>query len=156
MGMTLWLHTRDGRNMSQHSDDHSYLYHFAEDLDSVCSALGKATLSSFFDTTDLEYNMADTFDDAEDDEEDFNEDAPEQTRPQDPETGLPYGLDDMQWFAATDGLDSLQALRAQVADGWNSDLEAEERNSLLEELDQCIEQLSTLPAGAKFHLAVIM
>jgi hypothetical protein len=148
MSMTLWIHTLDGREMSDESDDHSLMYGLAEELDTVCSAAGKPLLSSFFDMTDLDYNMADEFDD--DDGEADEELAI------DAETGLGYGIDDMKWFAASDGLATLQALRATVAGGWKPEMDEERRSMLIEELDDCITRLQALPAAGKFHLAVIM
>ena len=70
MGMTLWIHTLVGRNMSRESDDHILMHDLAEELDLACDSLGQPRLSSFFDTTDFEYNMADEFGD-----EAFDEDA---------------------------------------------------------------------------------
>jgi hypothetical protein len=159
MGMTLWLQTRTGRKLSQHRDDHSYLYHFADALDAVCAPLGQPTLSSFFDTTDLEYNMADSFseEDADEaDEADWDAELAAEDAPTDPETGLPYGLDAMQWFPAPAGLALLQALRTEVAQGPHLQLEDEDRQNLLTELDSCIAGLAALPADGQFHLAVIL
>lgn len=148
MSMTLWIHTLDGREMSDESDDHSLMYGLAEELDAVCSAAGKPLLSSFVDTTDLEYNMSDEFDDDEGDED--------EEPAIDPETGLGYGIDDMKWFAAADGVATLQALRATVAGGWKPEMDEEGRSMLIEELDDCIARLLALPDNGKFHLAVIM
>lgn len=137
MGMTLWIHTLDGRKMSDESDDHSLMYDLAEELDVICSEAGKSPLSSFFDATDLEYNMSD--------------EDPEL----DPETGLAYGIDDMNWFDPADGLATLKALRRHIADGWKPQMK-EDRTVLIEELDDCISKLNELPATGKFHLAVVM
>lgn len=143
MSMTYWLHTLDGRNMSNDSDDYSLLLQWADALDLACQQLGVPLLTSFADSTDLEYCMA---------EDDDDESEPDP----DPETGYGYGIDDQQWFAVADGLTCLSALRQHVADGWNPDLDEGDRVWLLEELDSCLERLQALPAGGKFHLAVIM
>jgi hypothetical protein len=143
MGMTLWIQTLDGRTLSEESDDHSLMYDLAEELDVACNALGQPALSSFFDTTDMEYNMS--------------EDSDEEECDEDTETGLAYGIDDMKWFDVSKGLASLAALRAHVAGGWKSDMDEESRTMLTEELDDCIEILKALPAQTgRFHLAVIM
>jgi hypothetical protein len=106
----------------------------------------------------LEFNM-DDFDDEDDEEgndeteaaaEDGNEPAV------DPETGLGYGIDDMAWFDAAEGLESLKAMRGHVAAAGLTGLEPDQNADLLEELDDCISVLEG-PAsrGGKFHLAVI-
>jgi hypothetical protein len=142
MGMTLWMQTLVDQELSDESNDHSLLYEFAENLDAACEELGLAKLSSFFDTTDLELNMAEEFEDELDDEGD---------------SGLPYGIDDMAWFDPAAGLACLEDLRVHVANGWNAELDADDRSMLLEEFDNCIEILKSLPAeNARFHLAVIM
>jgi hypothetical protein len=132
--------------MSGESDDHSLMYDLAEELDVLCSGCGSKPLSSFFDTTDCDFNMSDEFDDEDADEEPAI----------DPETGLAYGIDDMKWFDAAEGLATLQAIRAQVAEGWKPDMVADERSALIDELDDCIATLADLPAGGRFHLAVVM
>jgi len=142
MGMTLWIHTLQGRNMSKESDDHSMMNEYAEALDKVCKQLGVPLLSSFFDTTDLEYNFSDDEDD-------------ELEEPQiDPETELAYGIDDMKWFDAANGIRTLSALRSHVKDKGQPRLDDEERQMLIEELDDCLAKLEMARSG-KFHLAVI-
>jgi hypothetical protein len=140
MGMTYWIHTLLGRSMSQDSDDHSMMHYLSDELDTACDILGVPALSSFADFTDLEYCLS-----AEDDE-----DEP------DAETGYPYGIDQMDWHDPAAGLQCMEALRQHVGDGWNDELEAVEREMLIEELDDCIATLKALPGGGKFHLAVIM
>jgi hypothetical protein len=147
MSMTLWIQTLEGRELGKESDDHSMMHEVSEQLDAVCEKLGVQPLSSFFDTTDIEYNNSDDdFDDESDDPE------------LDPETGYAYGIDDMQWFDAAAGLKTLQALRTHAASGAKiPDLDDESRALLLEELDDCIQKL-TGPAtrGGKFNLPVVM
>ena len=142
MGMTLWIHTLQGRNMSKESDDHTMMNEHAEALDKVCKQLGVPSLSSYFDTTDLEHN-------SEDDEDD------ELEEPRiDPETELAYGIDDMRWFDAAQGIKTIQGLRSHVKDKGMPRLDDEEKQMLLEELDDCLEKLEMAKSG-KFHLAVI-
>lgn len=144
MGMTLWIHTLEGRDMSRESDDHSIMHDLADDLDAICRTLKVAELSSFFDSTDLELNMS---------EEEDEDDDPEI----DPETGWAYGIDDMQWFDAASGLESLSALRSHVETDATPLFEEDTKSMLLEELDDCIQKLrGPAQTGGKFHLAVIM
>ena len=144
MGMTLWMQTLDGRNMSEDSDDYSLMHDMAETLDELCEKLDVPKLTSFFDMTDLELNMDDDHDDDEEAEVDE-------------ETGLAYGIDDMAWFDAATGLVTLQALRDEVEGAWGEELDEDSREILLEELEGCIDILNDLPAeSGKFHLAVIM
>jgi hypothetical protein len=144
MGMTYWLQTLNGRVMSKDDEDHSFMHRLSDELDTACDELAIPKLSSFADFTDLELNMSE---DDEDDEDELTVD---------PETGDGYGIDDMQWFEISAGLNCLQTLRNHVQAGWKPDLEAEIRSQLLEELDDCLVKLQAAPAGTtKFHLAVI-
>lgn len=159
MGMTLWIHTLEGRSMSKDSDDHSLMHRFSDDLDAVSAAKGLAPLSSFFDYTDLNLNMGDEFDEEDDDggsagdESDDDEEDPKE----DPETGLAYGIDDMQWHDAAQGLQTVRALRDAISSGAIEKLKASQRSGLVEELESCISILEATSKNAgKFHLAVIM
>jgi len=140
--MTLWVHTLDGRQLTSHQDDHSLMHRFAAELDTICATVGVNPLSSFLDYTDINANMS--------------EDAEVSDEP-DPETGWSYGIDAMTWFAAKDGLGTLSALRAHLADGTTDSIPPNQIADLLAELDSCIAKL-TEPASreAKFHLAVVM
>jgi hypothetical protein len=147
MGMTYWLQTLNGRDMSRDDEDHSTMHRLSDELDAACDELKIPRLSSFADFTDLELNMA-----VEDmDDEGGDEDTV------DPETGCAYGIDDMQWFDLSSGLGCLQSLRSYIASEWNNKLDEETRAALLEEIDDCVAKLQAAPAGTnKFHLAVIM
>jgi hypothetical protein len=144
MSMTYWIQTLDGRKLSQNDDDHSLMNSLADELDEACAALGIAPLSSFADYTDLELNMGEGEDESDEDGE------------LDPETGFAYGIDDMQWFDVAAGLTCLEPLRKAVADKGTLKLDDEDRQQLIEELDDCIAKLKATPSTAKFHLAVIM
>ncbi len=142
MGMTLWIHTLEDRNMSKESDDHSIMYEFINQLDELCTSLQVEKLSSFLDMTDLKLNMT----------EDFDEELEE-----DPETGYAYGIDDMKWFDAAEGLKTFQALQAHLANTSIPNLQEENKIILLEELDDCIENLiGPATRGGKFNLPVVM
>jgi hypothetical protein len=145
MGMTYWLHTLNGREMTKDNEDHSLMHRFSDELDAACDHLKIPKISSFTDFTDLEFNMAD--DDMDDDSD----------ADVDPETGYAYGIDEMQWFDIASGKHCLEALRSYVETGWKFELDATTKAELLEELDDCLAKLRAAPLGTdKFHLAVIM
>lgn len=143
MSTTLWIATLEGRTMDSDSDDHSVSYALADQLDAACAQLGVPAFSSYFDTTDAEMCLSDEFD------------GDDEAEP-DPETGYAYGIDDMQWFDAASGRQTLQALRQHIA-GSGGDWAGDERDALLEELDDFIARLEAPAAhGGKFHLALVM
>jgi hypothetical protein len=143
MGMTLWIHTLEGRNYLKDSNDHSLMNQNLYSLDALCTKLNVRKLSDYLDFTDQQFNYND-FDD------DDNE--PEL----DPETELAYGIDDMTWFDASDGLISLQAVRNRIAEDGLHGFDADELPALLEELDDCISILDgSVSKGGKFHLSLV-
>jgi hypothetical protein len=146
MGMTLWIHTLQGRSMTTESDDHSLMYAHADTLDTLCRQLGVAALSSFFDMTDLAY----AFPDDDDEQEGGNTEG----SPLDPETGLEYGIDDMKWFDSSEGIASLTALRSHIEAKGVGRLSDDDKRHLVEEIDDCLEKLEAARSG-KFHLAVV-
>ena len=143
MGMTLWIHTLEDRDYSKDSDDHSLMNRYSDALDTVCGSVGVRKLTEFVDYTDQQFNY-----------DDFN-DGDEEVE-LDPETELAYGIDDMTWFDAAEGLASFQAVRAQIASSGLDGLDAEAMEQLLDELDDCISVLE-VPAsrGGKFHLTLV-
>jgi hypothetical protein len=152
MGMTLWIHTLEGRNYSKESDDHSLMHRHSDALDAVCEAAGVRKLNEFMDFTDLEFNYEDEFE-GEDDDEGGEEGS---DAPANAETGLAYGIDDMAWFDAAQGLVSMKAMRDHVASAGLAGLDPDQGADLLEELDDCIAVLDGPASRAgKFHLAVI-
>jgi len=144
MGMTLWIHTLEGRDYSRDSDDHSLMFELTERLDQLCEDLQVQKLSEFIDYADIQQDMDD---DPEDEE--FESML-------DPETDLPYGIDDMAWFDAASGLASVLALRDYLSDNPLADLEFDDQSYLLEELDDCISILEG-PASrlGKFHFSLV-
>ncbi len=145
MGMTLWIHTLEGRDMLTDGEDRTLMYRLSDELDSLCDKLGVAKISSFFDSTELEICMR------EDDDEIGEE--PEI----DSETENSYGIDDMVWFDASSGLATFQALRGSIADNELPNLDEENKTWLLEELDDCITKLKDpSERGGKFNLSLIM
>src|SRR4026208_476319 len=120
MGMTIWMHTLEGRAYSKDGDDHSSMCRYSDELDALSEQLKVKKLSAFFDYSDQELNSGDDRDDDDEDEEGS-----------DPETGLAYGIADMQWFDAAEGCATLSALRAAVAAGSPAELAPEARARLL-------------------------
>src|SRR4028118_2072172 len=102
MSMTLWVHTLVGRQLTSYHDDHSLMQEYVSRLDPICTSGGVIPLSSFCDYTDAKANISE--DDESSDEID-------------PETGWSYGIDDMSWFATSNGLMTLIHLRSRIADG---------------------------------------
>lgn len=183
MGMTLLLHTLEGREYSDQSADHSLMLRFADALDRLCEDAGVKPLSEFFDHTDAQYSFdadefgdfADGFDLDEaggagfgDDEDGYGragiaadaggddaEDADDEAL--DAETGLAYGIDDMVWFDAAEGLATLRALVQMVQqEDAMPDLNSAQTRALLEELQDCVQCLEdTEQRGGRFHLALV-
>jgi hypothetical protein len=147
MGMTFWIHVLDGRKIKENQTDLSALYRASEELDKLCDELGVEKLSAFADHTDLEYNMKAEFGGDDDGEE----------PPLDPETGWPFGIDQMHWFQTLTGLKTLQALgkRLQTEADLPGPL-AKSRKKILADLKECISEMKAVPKGCKFHLAVVM
>lgn len=142
MGMTIWIHTLEDRKYSRDSDDHSHMCRHLEAIDEVCQNIGVRALGEFMDYTDQEYD----FEEFEDEEE------PEL----DPETGLAYGIDDMTWFGAEEGLSSFKALRAAVSSSGISSLKPAEIEELIEELNDCISILEkSATQSGQFHLTLV-
>src|SRR5262245_51629149 len=103
MGMTFWIHVRDGRKVNENQTDLSALYKSAEALDGLCKELGVEEVSSFQDETDLKYNMMAEFGEVEEEEPEL-----------DPDTGWPYKIDDMSWFDAKAGVKTFEALEKRL------------------------------------------
>jgi hypothetical protein len=143
MGMTIWIHTLEGRNYSKDSDDHSLMNRHAEAIDAVCDELAVRKLSDFMDYTEQEFDYDGANEDAEDSEPD-------------PETELAYGIDDMTWFDAAEGLASMQAVRDKLGVDGLAGLAPDELSELLEELGDCIAILEGPATRAgKFHLTLV-
>lgn len=140
--MTFWIHTLEGRDYSKDSDDYSLMSRHVEAIDVLCEKLGVPAMSSFVDYTDLEFNYEERDEDGE----------PEL----DPETGFAYGIDDMKWFPAAEGLKSFLAIRDSLKNSPLSGLSAERTGELIEELESCIQILEGPASRAgKFHLSLL-
>ncbi len=143
MGMTLWIHTLEGRNYLKDSNDHSLMNKNLDSLDALCTKMKVKKLSDYVDYTDQQFNYNEFYD---------NDNEPELKS----ETELAYGIDDMTWFEASDGLISLQTVRNRIAKDRLHGLDADKLQSLLEELDDCISILDdSVSRGGKFHLSLV-
>jgi hypothetical protein len=144
MGMTLLIQTLEGRSFLSDSDDHTMMCDFTDELDGICEQLDVQKLSEFYDFTESERNYEEQSDD-EESEIDL-----------DPETNLPYGIDDMQWTDAKDGLITLKALHAYASENQIDEIEEDEKDDLLDEIDDCISILEeTASRNGQFHLAMV-
>jgi len=140
------MHTLEGRDYSRDSDDYSTICRQIEKLDDLCAQL-KATkkLTELFDYTEQTFDWDKYEANSAGDESDL-----------DPETELAYGIDDMKWFDAKEGITLLRQLRESVTLGSLAKLSSRHRAELLEELSACISRLEG-PAqrGGKFHFTLV-
>ena len=159
MGITLWIHTLEGRRYLRGSDDHSWMHRLSDELDEICAAEGVKPLSDYFDFTSLDRNRSGEFVEdfagglIEDDEDD---DLEEPELDVDDEDDGESDYEAMAWFEAEDGLDTLGTLLAVVQSGALSEIGGRETGDLIEELENCIKVIEdTATRGGKFHLAVV-
>ena len=147
MGMTLWVHILNGREIESDETDHSWMYRLHGPLDALCERDGVDKLSSFFDSTDLEHHMDDS-----DEEEDEEEPA------LDPETGWEWGIDDLRWLPAAAGLSTLRKLEGSIAaENSIGDLPTDRKHELIEEVRDCVAKLEpAAKLGQRFHFTVLM
>lgn len=136
------MHTLQDRRCDMESDDYTALYNIAPALDVACEDLGVRRLTEFFDYTDQQ--RAYSLDEVPEDEQ------------LDPETGLAYGIEDMAWFDAGEGVATMTALRERLRQAAVAGVDANLAGYAVDELDQCLARLETVVTVAgKFHLAVI-
>lgn len=113
-------------------------------LDALCRTLGVTPISQFIDITALEFAEASRLLAAD-------TDTPPRSYP---ETGLPWGIEDMEWFPISTGMITLEALRSHLQRNRPRELAGADRNQLLQALAYCEEQLRPLETeGGLFHLA---
>ena len=139
MGMTLWLNVRDGDTYNCDDDDHSAVLEHQDALGELASRLGIPPLSTFFDDTDVRYNMDETgeFEESED--------------------GWPVNA--ARWFPASDVLASISALLdhleanaevLQETEGWT-------QADVVTELADWQEKLGHAAAASRtVHLGFVM
>lgn len=181
MGMTLWLHTLEGDDLSRDSDDHSWMHRLTEELDAICEREGVTRLSEFFDYSEIneaDFAMGDElaeFGDFDDDEflaggDDVGAGADEEEEgmfadPLSAAAGSPGepGDDDAgeaavpSWFPASEGVTTVATLLEAVRGGaLAADVGERDAEALARELESCLERLQETAAhDGKFHLVVV-
>lgn len=145
MSVVLRLATLDQRHFELHSTLLLQLAEHLSGLDTLCKTLGVTPLSHFADLTALEFSEASELVAA----------TATSTPPSvDAETGLPWSIEDMDWFPASTGLITLEALTAHLQRNRPRELSGANRAELQASLEFCEQQLRPLEAeGGQFHLA---
>ena len=139
MGMTVWLNVRNGEKHDADNEDRSAIFDLQEQIDALATSLGVEPLSTFFDETDLRYNM--------DEEAEFAES----------EDGWPASA--ASWHDPKNVLVTVEAICTHLeanqsaiteTDGWG-------RDDVLEDLKTLVPGLKAAEAaGRKVHLLVVM
>lgn len=139
----LRLATLEQRHFQLHSTPLQQLAEHMNGLDTLCKTLGVTALSRFVDVTALEFSAASDLLPAED------------TPPQpEPETGLPWSIEDMAWFPISTGMITLEALSGHLQRNRPREVSGANHAQLLDALAFCETQLRPLESeGAQFHLA---
>lgn len=140
----LRLATLDQRRFQLHDTALPGLAGQLNGLDALCRTLGVTPLSQFVDITALEFAEASRL---------LAEDADTPPRTY-PETGLPWGIEDMDWFPISTGMITLEALSSHLQRNRPRELAGADPGQLLEALAFCEAQLRPLETeGGQFHLA---
>ncbi|PRB83790.1 hypothetical protein [Pseudomonas sp. MYb185] len=139
----LRLATLEQRHFHLHNTPLQQLTEHMTGLDTLCRTLGVTPLSRFVDVTALEFSEASRLLPAED--------LPLQA---DPETGLPWSIEDMAWFPASTGMTTLEALSGHLQRNRPREVSGANHGQLLDALAFCESHLRPLEAeGGQFHLA---
>ncbi|MFZ2288226.1 MAG: hypothetical protein WAV92_00930 [Halopseudomonas yangmingensis] len=141
MAVTLHLTTLDGRQLQCHPQAMRQLLIHLDTLDAQCRSLGVTPVSEFIDLTDLEW------------QEVMDLAAADAEPPAiDPETGCGYAIEDMEWLSVGSGMVTFEALAAHLQHNPLAE-NTGSRDSLLKELQQCLEILAPLESlGLYFNL----
>ncbi|WGK60620.1 hypothetical protein QAO71_11035 [Halopseudomonas sp. SMJS2] len=142
MSAVLRLATLDQRHFQLHSTVLRQLAEHLQGLDALCRTLGVTPLSQFVDLTALEFQEAAQL---------LKDTTPPQ---QDPETGLPWSIEDMAWYPISTGMTTLEALSGHLQRNRPREVSGANQRQLLEALMFCESCLRPMEAeGAQFHLA---
>lgn len=142
MSAVLRLATLDQRHFQLHSTVLPQLAEHLQGLDALCRTLGVTPLSQFVDLTALEFQEAAQL---------LKDTTPPQ---QDPETGLPWSIEDMAWYPISTGMTTLEALSGHLQRNRPREISGANQRQLLEALTFCESCLRPMEAeGAQFHLA---
>ena len=138
------LATLEQRHFLLHNATLQPLAEHMNGLDVLCKTLGVTPLSRFVDLTALEFQEAASLVPAE-------EATP---LPLDPETGLPWSIEDMAWYPISTGMTTLEALSGHLQRNRPREVSGANHRQLLDALTFCEDQLRPLESeGAQFHLA---
>lgn len=138
----LRLATLDQRHFQLHDTALLELVEYMNGLDILCRTLGVAPLSQFLDITALEFAEASQMAAAA---------APPKL---DAETGLPWSIEDMDWFPISTGMITLEALIGHLQRNRPREISGANHGQILDALVFCEGQLRPLEAeGGQFHLA---
>lgn len=135
MSDTIWVRRKSQAGSANSGDDvdHSLFCKNSEALDKLAQSIGVCKLSHFFDTTDLQYNMA---------EEDL------------PETWI---AENENWFSPSDALPVLTKIVARLKAGEVKGIKEKWRPELLEELEDCLAKVSEAEReNDQFHFCIVM
>lgn len=142
----LRLATLDQRHFQLHDTALLELVEHMNGLDALCRTLGVTPLSQFLDITPLDFAEASRMAAA----------AGETVSPPkvDAETGLPWGIEDMDWFPISTGMITLEALTGHLQRNRPREISGANHAQLLDALVFCEGQLRPLEAeGGQFHLS---
>jgi hypothetical protein len=139
MGMTVWLNIRSGKKYESIDDDLSALFAQQEALDVLAAKLGVTPLTTFFDDTDVRYNM--------DEDGEFEES----------DDGWPANA--ATWHEAASALHTAETLRAHLAANPNTlaDCEGWSQQHVIDDLETMVPGLKKAAAeNRSVHLLVVM
>lgn len=112
-------------------------------LDALCKTLGVTPISHFIDLTAVEFEEAAA----------LAGDTNTSSSP-DPETGLAYGIEDMEWLPISTGMISFEALISHLQRNRPKELNGAPLTQLVEELQLCETTLAPLEIeGGQFNLS---
>jgi len=130
MGDTLWVLFK-GR-ARQDDSDHKQMLNYSEELDALAEQLGQSLLTSFYDWTDYQFNLA---------EEDLDEN---------------WVSENEDWHMPALAAATLQALVAALGSRPPPfAIASADLHDLVAELTDCLQKLRTA-AGEHFHFCVVM
>ncbi|SDR94101.1 hypothetical protein SAMN05216198_0811 [Halopseudomonas litoralis] len=144
MSAVLRLATLDQRHFQLHSTVLQQLTEHLQGLDALCRTLGVTPLSQFIDLTALEFQEAARLLASED----------ATLPPPDPETGLAWSIEDMDWYPISTGMTTIEALNGHLQRNRPREVSGVDHGQLLDSLTFCETCLRPLEAeGGQFHLA---
>lgn len=144
MSAVLRLATLDQRHFQLHAAVLHQLAEHLQGLDTLCRALGVVPLSQFVDLTALEFQEAAQL---------LATEEPVPAQP-DPETGLAWSIEDMDWYPISTGMITLEALSGHLQRNRPREVSGANHRQLLDSLtfcETCLRPLET--EGVQFHLA---